>query len=68
MKMTDADIKTGKALRNEPFMKRRKEWLKELDIMINTRTKAEIQALASHGFRYLTQEYLPSKLETADWI
>jgi len=68
LKMTDADIKTGKALRNEPFMKRRKEWLKELDIMINTRTKAEIQALASHGFRYLTQEYLPSKLETADWI
>jgi hypothetical protein len=30
--------------------------------------KAEIQALSSFGFQYLTQQYLPQKLREADWI
>ena len=68
LKMTDADIKTGKRLLKEEFMQRRKAWRRELELMIKRKEKAEIQALASHGFRFLTQEYLPSKLETADWI
>ncbi|MGQ4913968.1 MAG: DNA topoisomerase IV subunit A [Candidatus Asgardarchaeia archaeon] len=68
LKMTPADIKTGKLLLKEPFIARRKKWARELSLMVQTKTKAEIQALASHGFRFLTQEYLPQKLETADWI
>lgn len=30
--------------------------------------KAEIQALSSFGFQYLTQAYLPLKLQQGDWI
>ena len=30
--------------------------------------KAEIQALSSFGFQYLTQQYLPQKLREGDWI
>eukprot|EP00983_Pelagomonas_calceolata_P087714 1157016-Pelagomonas_calceolata.AAC.3 len=29
--------------------------------------KAEIQALSSFGFQYLTEEYLPRKLAAGDW-
>ncbi|MCD6380790.1 MAG: hypothetical protein J7L50_00490 [Candidatus Odinarchaeota archaeon] len=68
LKMTDSDIATGKALLKEPFVRRRKRWVEELSLMIKTGQKAEIQALASHGFRFLTEKYLPEKLETADWI
>ena len=30
--------------------------------------EAEIQALSSFGFQYLSQHYLPRKLKEADWI
>ena len=30
--------------------------------------KAEIQALSSFGFQYLSQQYLPLKLQEGDWI
>jgi len=44
------------------------EWVKELELMLKTKKKAEIQALSNFGFQYLTQEYLPKKIENGDWI
>lgn len=38
-------------------------WVKELEIMVATKVKAEIQALSSFGFQYLSQTYLPLKLQ-----
>jgi len=47
----------------EDFVKANPEWVKELEIMVTTRVKAEIQALSSFGFQYLSQQYLPLKLQ-----
>ena len=66
--MTDEDIKTGKALLNEDFIKQNKLWVKELQLMVRSKEKAEIQALSSFGFQFLTEEYLPRKLKEGDWI
>ncbi len=33
-----------------------------------TRQKAEIQALSSFGFQYLSNVYLPRKLQEGDWV
>ncbi|KAL0245941.1 hypothetical protein GEMRC1_007157 [Eukaryota sp. GEM-RC1] len=66
--MTDKDIKTGKELLEEDFIKRNPDWVRELNIMIKKKEKAEIQALSTFGFQYLTQEYLPRKIRDADWI
>ena len=52
----------------EDFIKANPEWVKELDIMVQTKVKAEIQALSSFGFQYLSQVYLPLKLQEGDWI
>jgi meiotic recombination protein SPO11 len=35
---------------------------------VRTKKKAEIQALSSFGFQYVTEEYLPRKLREGDWI
>ena len=43
-------------------------WVKEVEIMLKTKTKAEIQALSSYGFQYLSEVYLPLKLQQGDWI
>jgi len=66
--MTPNDIKTGKELLQEDFIKKNPKWMKELQIMVATKQKAEIQALSSFGFQYITEEYLPRKLREGDWI
>eukprot|EP00803_Ostreobium_quekettii_P006159 evm.model.scf_955.6 EVM.evm.TU.scf_955.6 scf_955:34709-40779(+) len=68
LKMTDEDIKTGEKLLEEDFIKVNPEWVKELKLMLRTKEKAEIQALSSFGFQYLSQAYLPLKLQEGDWI
>lgn len=66
--MTEGDIKTGKELLNEDFIKKNPLWMKELQIMVTTKKKAEIQALSSFGFQYITETYLPRKIKEGDWI
>jgi len=66
--MTKADIERTEQLLKEPFVQRNKKWVKDLELMLERKEKAEIQALASHGFKYLTDQYLPIKIETGDWI
>jgi meiotic recombination protein SPO11 len=44
------------------------EWVAELELMLASRTKAEIQALSSFGFQYLSEAYLPLKLQAGDWV
>jgi len=66
--MTDEDVKTGRKLLEEDFVKANPDWVTELETMVKTKEKAEIQALSSFGFQYLTQAYLPLKLQEGDWI
>lgn len=66
--MTEADIKMGRSLLEAEFIKKNPAWVKELELMLKTKEKAEIQALSSFGFQYLTQTYLPAKIRAGDWI
>lgn len=66
--MSDHDIKVGKEMLEEDFVKQNEGWVKELETMLRTKQKAEIQALSSFGFQYLTEVYLPLKLQQEDWI
>jgi len=66
--MNQTDIKRTKELLNEDFVKKNKEWEKDLKLALKLKVKAEIQALSSHGFEFLTDKYLPEKLTTGDWI
>lgn len=59
--MTENDIKTGKELLQEAFIMKNPEWMKELQTMVKSKEKAEIQALSSFGFQYVTEVYLPRK-------
>jgi DNA topoisomerase VI subunit A len=60
--MTSNDIQTGKEfIQNNPV------WMTELEIMVKTKKKAEIQALSSFGFQYIAETYLPQKLREGDW-
>ncbi|EDQ87716.1 uncharacterized protein MONBRDRAFT_37903 [Monosiga brevicollis MX1] len=66
--MTAEDIETGRRLLQADFITKNEAWVKELRLMLDTKVKAEIQALSNFGFQYLTEVYLPQKLERGDWI
>eukprot|EP01137_Pigoraptor_chileana_P005157 Opistho-2@47878 len=66
--MTESDIKYGHDLLKEDFIKKNPAWMRELELMLKTKQKAEIQALSNFGFQFLTQKYLPMKLKQGDWI
>eukprot|EP00743_Colponemidia_sp_Colp-15_P004840 GILK01005215.1.p1 GENE.GILK01005215.1~~GILK01005215.1.p1 ORF type:complete len:523 (+),score=119.06 GILK01005215.1:43-1569(+) len=68
LKLTEHDIKTGKELLQEDFIKKNPVFVEELELMLQTGEKAEIQALSSFGFQYLSQVYLPLKLQEGDWV
>ncbi|MFW9772915.1 MAG: hypothetical protein ACFFEO_12225, partial [Candidatus Thorarchaeota archaeon] len=68
IKMNKQDEKRTKDLLNEDFVKKNKAWEADLKLALKLREKAEIQAFATHGFKFLTDEYLPEKLTTGDWI
>lgn len=52
----------------EDFIKKSDSWCRELELMIKTKKKAEIQSLSAFGFQYLTHTYLPQKLQNGDWV
>lgn len=66
--MSAKDIETGQHMLTEEFIQQNPEWVKEVQIMLESKTKAEIQALSSYGFQYLSEVYLPIKLQEGDWI
>ncbi|MFW9779927.1 MAG: hypothetical protein ACFFE8_13810 [Candidatus Heimdallarchaeota archaeon] len=68
IKMTDNDIKRADDLLKEDFVRSRPEWERQIQIMKDTGHKAEIQALASKDWRFMTNTYLPSKLDSGSWV
>lgn len=68
IKMNKQDEKRTRDLLNEDFVKKNKAWETDLKLALKLKIKAEIQAFASHGFKFLTDKYLPEKLTTGDWI
>lgn len=52
----------------EDFIKKNEPWCRELELMIKSKKKAEIQSLSAFGFQYLTHTYLPQKLQNGDWV
>ena len=66
--MTDKDIKVGQDLLKEDFIQKNPAWISELELMLKHKVKAEIQALSAFGFQFVSEVYLPRKLQAGDWI
>jgi DNA topoisomerase-6 subunit A len=67
IKLNPNDIRRAKELKNYPWFQK-KEWQKEINKMLESGLKYELDALANKDFRYLTTDYLPRKLKEKDWL
>jgi len=58
------DVKRAKdALKNDPFFKSHKPWVKAIEQLVRMGVRAEQQALAKWGLNFVIDEYLPRKLK-----
>lgn len=67
IKANERDLKRAKELLEYPWFDH-KEWKKEIKLMLNKKIKAEIEALSSRGLRFLSETYLPEKLEKKEFL
>ena len=68
IKLDKGDENKIKKMLDEEFVKRKPEWVKELKTLQDLGVKAEIQALNARDPQFITNHYLPYKLENADFI
>jgi len=67
IKIDDSDISRAKQMLNYPWFQK-KEWKKEIEHMLKSGVKLEIEALSAKGISFVTEEYLPKKLRDRDWL
>ncbi len=68
LKMTKSDEHRTKLLLEEEFVKRKPKWREQIQKLLDLGVKAEIQALNARDPQYITNHYLPAKLESGDLI
>jgi DNA topoisomerase-6 subunit A len=68
IKATERDIKRAKELLSYPWFKESKAWVRELELFIERGEKVEIEALSGHGFKFLSQTYIPEKISTGSFL
>ena len=67
IKMKEEDNARAKQMLTYPWFQR-KEWQREIQQMLKTGVKMEIEALTNRGISFVTEEYLPRKLRDRDWL
>jgi DNA topoisomerase VI subunit A len=58
---TEEDINRANDMKKKPWLQDKK-WQKELNLFLQTKEKCELDAFFKHGFKYLSETYLPEKL------
>ncbi len=67
LKMTEADVKRLLEIRKYAWFQDER-YQKEFELMLKRGEKAEVQALCSKDITYLSDTYVPRKLEEEDWL
>ncbi|MEX0794146.1 MAG: DNA topoisomerase IV subunit A [Pirellulaceae bacterium] len=66
--LNDTDRKRAKQIASYPWFEHKKPWQKEIKQMLDNGFKLEVEALISQGVSYVTEEYVPARLEERSWL
>jgi DNA topoisomerase VI subunit A len=67
IKMDDGDVARAKQMLAYPWFQA-KQWQEEIQEMVKSGQKFELEALSRRGISFITEEYLPKKLKDRDWL
>lgn len=68
IKLSEQDVTRLKQLSEYDWFKNNKPWQQEFKMMKQFGAKAEIQALSARGVSFISDKYLPEKIQSKDWI
>ena len=68
IKLNDQDIKRARQIAQYPWFANKKPWQKELDLMLKNGFKLEVEALISKDVSYVTEEFVPARLEEGNFL
>src|SRR6266849_7434697 len=68
IKLNEQDIKRAKQIAQYPWFSHKKPWQKEIDLMLHNGFKLEVEALISKDISYVTEEYVPSRLQEGHFL
>jgi len=68
IKLSDQDIKRAKQIKKYKWFEHKKPWQKEIDLMLKNGFKLEVEALISKDISYVTEEYVPTRLDEQDFL
>jgi DNA topoisomerase-6 subunit A len=66
--LNDQDIKRANQIKSYPWFEKKKAWQKEIELMLKNGFKLEVEALISKDISYVTEEYVPQRLEERDFL
>jgi DNA topoisomerase-6 subunit A len=67
IRMDDGDNNRAKQMLAYPWFKKA-HWQREIQEMLKSGVKFELEALSRRGISFITEEYLPKKLKEKDWL
>src|SRR5690242_4584995 len=68
IKLNEQDIKRARQIAQYPWFVNKKPWQKEIDMMLKNGFKLEVEALISKDISYVTEEYVPARLEEGGFL
>ena len=68
IKLSEQDIKRAHQIAAYPWFAKKKDWQKEIEGMLKNGFKLEVEALISKGISYVTEQYVPDRLEDEDFL
>jgi len=66
--LNERDITRAKQIANYPWFKDHKDWQKEIKKMLSNGFKMEVESLITKDISYVTETYVPERLEAQDWL
>lgn len=66
--LNDNDIKRAKQIAQYPWFAHKRAWQKEIKLMLDNGFKLEVEALISKDISYVTEVYVPERLEADDYL
>ncbi|HUE74388.1 MAG TPA: DNA topoisomerase IV subunit A [Pirellulaceae bacterium] len=68
IKLNEQDVKRANQIKAYPWFEKKKAWQKEIDLMLKNGFKLEVEALISKDISYVTETYVPERLEEGDFL
>jgi DNA topoisomerase-6 subunit A len=66
--LNDTDRKRAKQISEYPWFKNKKQWQKEIALMLDNGFKLEVEALSNQSISFVTDEYVPQRLKEENFL